>query len=187
MKKVFFLTLALFFISQSFAQSSFEPQVRATFDAGVDHDKNLSFGADFVAGYRIKPNIRIGAGVGISYVNLLYEDAHISSSLVFHDKYKESAAYVPVFADAKFNLTSDKVSPFINIDLGYSIFIPCSDYAKNNKLGFFAAPAFGCDFNVGEGELFVQVGYKYQVRKCDLWTNTKGDYNQITVGVGYQF
>lgn len=187
MKKFLFLSLALLFFSQSFAQSKFEPQVRATFDAGVDHDKNLSFGADFVAGYRISPNIRIGAGAGISYVNLLYEDAHFSSSMIFHDKYKESAAYVPIFTDAKFNFTSGTVSPFFNLDLGYSIFIPCSDYAKENKLGFFASPSFGCDFNIGSGELFVQVGYKYQVRKCNLWTDTKGDYNQITVGVGYQF
>ena len=50
----------------------FEPQIRVTGDIGVDSYKNNSFGADFVAGYRVTDMFRIGAGVGISYVDLLF-------------------------------------------------------------------------------------------------------------------
>ena len=163
-----------------------EPQVRVTGDIGVDSYKNNSFGADFVAGYRVTDMFRIGAGVGISYVDILFEDAHFIGNH-WYDKYKESAAYVPVFVDAKLNFTSGKISPYVNLDLGYAVYIPFSDYAKKNQLGFFVQPAFGVDFNIGNGVLFVQAGYKYQMRKCDHWVDTNGNYSQVSLAVGYQF
>ena len=164
----------------------FEPQVRVAGDIGIDSYKNNSFGADFVAGYRVTEMFRIGLGVGISYVDLLFEDGQFIRSH-WYDKYKESAAYIPIFVDGKLNFTSDKISPYVNLGLGYAAYIPFSDYAKKNKLGFFAQPAFGVDFNTGKGALFVQVGYKYQMRNCDHWVNTNGNYSQVSLAIGYQF
>lgn len=180
MKKTIFIILLSFCFCNIYAQGHFEPQVRVTFDAGVDFNKNLSFGADFVAGYRLNPKVRLGAGVGISYIDLNYQPVSLSTS-----KYKESAAYVPVFADVKFNFNENKYSPFFIFDLGYSIFIPFSKFAEENKLGLYFAPAIGCDFNFGSGIMFAQVGYKYQMR--DYKDFKSPNYNQVTVGIGYQF
>lgn len=164
----------------------FEPQVKVTGNIGVDSYKNNSFGADFVAGYRVTDMFRVGIGVGISYVDLFFEDGHFIENH-WYGTYKESAAYVPVFVDCKLNLTSGKISPHVNLDLGYAAYIPFSGYAKKNQLGFFVQPAFGVDFNLGKGALFVQVGYKYQMRKCDYWVNTNGNYSQVSLAIGYQF
>lgn len=182
------LVLSIVLAVSSFASNAqgFEPQVRVTGDVGVDSYKNNSFGIDFVAGYRITDKFRLGAGVGVSYVDLLFEDAGFVGSH-FYGKYKESAAYVPVFVDGKLNFTDGKISPYINLDMGYAIYIPCSDYAKENTLGFFVQPAFGVDFKLGKGAIFVQAGYKYQMRKCDHWVDTNGNYSQVSFAVGYQF
>jgi len=65
MKKVLLLLIAVAFCSAIFAQNTenmsgesnwktkgFEPQIRISFDEGIDYQKNFSFGADFVASYR---------------------------------------------------------------------------------------------------------------------------------------
>ena len=92
-----------------------------------------------------------------------------------------------MFVDGKLNFISGKISPYVNLDLGYTAYMPFSDYAKENKLGFFVQPALGVDFNIGKGALFVQVGYKYQMRKCDHWVDTNGNYSQVSLAIGYQF
>lgn len=186
MKKLFlFLTLILSMSSLASAKG-FEPQIRITGDIGVDSYKNNSFGADFVAGYRVNDIFRIGIGTGISYVDLLFEDAHFIGNH-WYGKYKESAAYVPIFIDGKMNFTNARISPFVNLNLGYAAYIPFSDYAKENKLGFFVQPALGVDFSVGKGVIFAQIGYKYQFRTCDHWIDTNGNYSQISLAIGYQF
>lgn len=182
-KLLLLLALVMPMIGQA---EGFEPQIRVTGDIGVDSYKNTSFGVDFVAGFRTSDLIRIGAGAGISYVDLLFEDAHFIGNHYF-DKYKENAAYIPIFIDGKFNFIKSKISPFVNLDLGYAVYVPFSEYAKKNSLGFFVQPAFGVDFNIGKGDLFVQVGYKYQMRKCEHWADTNGNYSQTSFAIGYQF
>ena len=162
----------------------FEPQVKVNYSHGVDDYKNLSFGGEFLAGFRLNPTIRLGIGVGISYCDLLYEDAYYDSNThSYYDEYKESGAYVPLFINGKFNFSEGSISPYFAADLGYSFFIPGSDYAKENKLGLFAKPTFGVDFDLGKGDIFVEVNYNYQVRKFYDDCN----YSQIGLSVGYQF
>lgn len=186
MKKILIILTLLLSIPTLALAKGFEPQIRVTGDIGIDSYKNNSFGADFVAGYRVTDMFRAGVGVGISYVDLLFEDAQFIGNH-WHEKYKESAAYVPIFIDGKMNFTNGKISPYINLNLGYAAYIPFSDYAKENKLGFFVQPAFGVDFKLGKGALFAQIGYKYQMRTCDHWVDTKGNYSQLSIAIGYQF
>ncbi len=178
MKKLF-LVLAL--IAGSFSAvgaQGFEPQVKVNGMLGIDTYKNHSFGAEFLAGYRFNPQVRVGLGAGIDYCNLKYEGAS-----KYRSEYKESAAYVPVFANGKFNFIDNNVSPYFSADVGYAIFIPGSGYAEDNKLGMFFKPAFGVDFSMGKGALFVEVCYNYQMRDF----NGTRNYNQIGLAVGYQF
>ncbi len=200
MKKLFSITLfGVLFVFSTYAQDSwekkgFEPQIRVTFDEGIDNFDNFSFGADFLAGYRFNEIVCIGAGVGLNYIDLRYEQAGWNSSLERYDSgYKESAMSFPVFANVKVNFTKTKISPFINVDLGYTAFLPFSKYAQHNKLGFLMRPAFGVDFHFCKWSLFLEIAYKYQQRQADdsyyTLSSVKfdGGYSQLSQSIGFQF
>lgn len=177
LKKFLFIITSLLCTTFASAQK-IESQIQITGEIGVDTYKSNSFGLDGILGVRVFDQFRLGAGLGISYIDLFYDS---------YDGYRENAAYVPVFANAKYNLNKGKVSPFLNLDLGYSLYVPFSDYAKRNSLGCFINPSFGIDFKIDEGAIFVQAGYKYQCRKFELWVDPNGNYSQATISVGYQF
>ena len=185
MKKVI-LTLLVGLVTLCTSAQGFEPEIRVGYDLGVDTYKNTSFGGKFTAGYRFNPMFRFGAGVGMDYVDLFYENAHFTK-YDYRKKYYESAMSVPLFLNAKVNFTDNRVSPFFATDFGYNIFIPCSDYAEHNSLGIFVAPSFGIDIRAGRGAFIIQVGYKYQARDFDGWAKTNGNYSQVTFSTGYQF
>jgi hypothetical protein len=58
MKKILFILVAVLTTAMCFAQSKFEPQIKVVYDLGIDDDKNQSFGAEFLAGYRFNENFR---------------------------------------------------------------------------------------------------------------------------------
>ena len=185
MKKI--LVIALIFMPMlAKAQTGFEPQLKVSYELGLDEDKNQSFGGEFVAGYRLSDDFRLGLGVGIYWCKHLYENAHYNSLINrFSDEYRETASYIPIFANGKYNfVTTSDWRPYLSVDLGYAIFNSASKYADNNKLGVFAKPAFGVDYCIGKGALFIEVGYKYQDRK---FQEEKMGYSQLTMSVGYQF
>lgn len=177
MKKIIFL-LAMISACLSVSAQRFEPQLKVTGEFGVDDYKNTSLGVDFVAGYRFNDTFRAGLGTGISYCNHYYTD-----------DYKESAAYVPIFLNGKVNFLKSGISPYLNLDLGMPIFIPFSDYAKNQSFGLFVRPAFGVDFPLSnKGKIFIELGFKFQKRELQLLgLKSKANYNQISCAVGYSF
>ena len=182
-----FLILTLVFIPMLvYAQNKFEPQLKVSYELGIDKDKNQSFGGEFLAGYRMSDDFRLGVGTGIYWCELLYEDAHYNSSIHYYSKeYRETASYIPIFLNGKYNIISTgDWRPYIAIDFGYAIFNSASKYADNNKLGIYTKPAFGVDYSIGKGSLFMEVGYKYQDRKIH---DTKMGYSQLTMSIGYQF
>lgn len=105
MKKVIlFLFVAMLATSMCFAQSKFEPQIKVGYDLGIDDDKNQSFGAEFLAGYRFNENFRLGVGTGVSWCKHLYEKAGLNSITdKYYKDYKETALYLPLFVNGKFN------------------------------------------------------------------------------------
>ena len=73
------------------------------------------------------------------------------------------------------------------MSIGYSFFVPYSDYAKKNKLSFMANPHVGVEFPMGKGALILEAGYKYQVRTNDYFVNSNMNYSQATIAIGYKF
>lgn len=185
-KLLFFLLFVIPTFSFAQKEKGFEGEVRTAFELGIDNYKNHSFGAQFVAGYRVNPNLRIGGGTGISWCKHLYVDSHYIG-YYYYDEYREAAAYIPIFANAKVNFTKEGISPFFDVDFGYTIYLPFSEYAESNKLGVFIRPSFGIDVPISKGNLNFEIGYKYQIRTCDNWSDPNGNYSQITFGVGYSF
>ena len=157
MKKVVIVSLLFTFwgLSQSFAQ--FSPIVKLNTEVAIDGSKNFCFGGQFIAGYRINENLIIGAGTGISYTDLLFYPS-FSIGLHYYKEYKETGAYVPLFATAKYNFTKEGISPYVSLD-----------------------------FPISKGSIGVELGYKYQTMNNSELTDSKMDYNQLTIGVAYNF
>lgn len=183
MRKFLLLAFTAMLYVSSFAQDKgFESNVKVRFDAGIDSYKNHAFGAEYIGGYRFNPQIKIGVGAGVSWVNQTYDCTP--------NDYKEDAVFVPIFLNGKFNFIDGSVSPFFNINVGYSLFVPCSKYAEINHHSVFINPSFGIDVPLDKGAMTFEIGYKYQMRKVDgnALTN-EGDcnYSQIEISLGYQF
>ena len=171
---------------EEFDLKGFEPHIRISFDEGIDLFKNFSFGLDLLAAYRFNEHFRIGAGVGLNYVNLFYEKSGWIGDYHF-DEYYESAIGIPIFANIKANFLKTKVSPYLGFDIGYNVFVPFSKYAKSNKLGLFFKPTFGCDIRFDKCALFIELAYRYQKRECSIVPYENASYSQITQCIGFQF
>lgn len=169
MKKIILSTVMAALFLPMFAQSKFEPEIKVNVEVGIDDGKSFSTGGTFIAGYNLTSKFRLGVGVGFSYIDLLYAD-----------KYREASAYVPVFIDAKYKFVDEGIAPYVGGSVGYSVFVPYSDYVKNEKLGFMSYPHFGVEFPLKSGALILEAGYKYQAR-------SSLDYSQTVLAVGYRF
>lgn len=190
MKKalIVFSAIALSCLNVDAQTKGFESNIKVRFDACIDGAKNHDFGAEYIAGYRFSPKAKLGVGTGISWVNQLYEEY----SVIYKGKhdYYETAAFVPLFLNGKFNFLSGGVSPYFNLNAGYTAFIPFSDYAKYNHLSAFVNPSFGIDIPLSKGAVTMELGYKYQVRKVDanaLCNMGSCNYSTFEVALGYQF
>lgn len=84
----------------------------------------------FVNGYRLNGYLYIGAGVGYEYLDGLYYSSHEYKNAIIgstnYDSY-DVRNLVQVFARAKANFTSNKISPFVSCDIGNTI-----DTGSNN-------------------------------------------------------
>jgi len=183
MKKLFsLLTLSMAFCL-GFAQK-IEPQIKVTYAYQPSNDKNISLGIETLVGIRIMPVLRVGGGIGIDYCDLKFRDSYYDKTLQRYVKeYRETAAFVPVFVNCKYNFIDHKVSPYVSADLGYSFFIAYSRYANDNKLGLYYKPSVGVDFKIGKGAIFVEANFNYQTREFHKNMN----YSQIGLSLGYHF
>ena len=164
----------------------FEPQVRVSFDEGIDKQANLKLGADFIASYRFNEFVRLGGGIGIDYLKLKFEESKTIGSKVYKAYYEEALA-IPVFANIKVDFMKTKVSPFFATDCGYSFFVPFSKYAKDNKLGFFIRPSIGVEIRFRKCSLSIDVAYKYQARDFENFLAEYGGYHQICESFAISF
>ena len=192
MKRILLVASLTLICAFTFAQEKdykikgFEPQIRLTFDEGIDYQRNFSFGADFLAAYRFNEIVRLGAGAGIKYINMKFEEPKYIGYKKY-DAYFEAAMTIPIFANVKVDFLKTKVSPYLSVDCGYNIFIPFSKYAQDNKLGFMVRPAFGVDIRFQKCVLFIEVAYKYQSRSFSNTLATYGSYHQISQAIGVSF
>ena len=164
----------------------FEPQIRFSFDEGVDYQKNYSFGLDVILAYRFNEIFRLGIGAGVDYVKMRFEEAKYIGNRKYK-AYDEGAMTIPVFANVKVDFLKRKVSPYLALDCGYNCFVPFSKYAKSNKLGFFIRPAFGIDIRFAKCTLGLELAYRYQARKFENILATYGGYNQLSQSISISF
>lgn len=96
-------------------------------------------------GYQINPHIFVGGGIGLSY----YKFDEIEGS----DENDGNLA-VPLFANARFNFGSGRVTPYVDAKLGYAV---------GDLQGLYASPAVGVRIGIkGKFAINVSTGYTAQ-------------------------
>lgn len=115
--------------------------------AGANH-----FEFTLTNGYQFNPSFFLGGGVGVhGYADI------------------EKAAFIPIFLDFRTYFTERPVAPFLNLNVGYSVFV-CSSNSPFSGYGFrgglYLAPALGLRFKLKQSyaidALSLSLGYSLQ-------------------------
>ena len=148
--------------------SLFRPHYEGGVDLGYSIDANSLDGTgrlnvSTTHGYRVIPELYIGAGLGFDY---------------YHDG---SVFGIPIFADLRGYFTRKAVKPFLNFRIGYSV---------GDIDGFCFSPSIGVnykmlDVNIGytyqQAELFFYDSYLESI--CYAY----GNIGAVTIKVGVRF
>lgn len=184
------------------AQVKFSPSIIAEYGFGETEKVENYYGVNFIAGIDVGKRWNVGLGVGYEISNELYSryytNVHINYGKVHsYDYYDEvfvgEIQRIPVFVRGKYRFLESKFSPYISLDLGAAITV--SGYGDENTL-LIVRPAFGVDFSLGRGSLFLQLGYrnlKYEyeyselTNKTNFKTQESGNCGMIELSAGYEF
>lgn len=117
-------------------------------------------------GYQFNPYLFAGVGFGVNY----YTDADLCN--------------IPIFANVRANLLNAKITPFVDVKIGYSVV---------DIEGFYFAPSVGCRFALTP-RMAINLGVGYTMQKADIYY-TYGDYyyndminsGAIDFKVGFEF
>lgn len=117
-------------------------------------------------GYQFNPYLFVGAGFGVNY----YTDAELCN--------------IPVFANLRANLLNAKITPFVDVKIGYSVV---------DIEGFYFAPSIGCRFGLTR-RMAINLGVGYAMQKAEIFY-TSGNYyyydminsGAIDFKVGFEF
>ena len=183
------LLLFLVTIVSSVCHAQFSPTIQAYFDFGVDRYKNKFYGVNFIADYAFIKKFKAGVGVGIGGADMLHYESSRGDS-------RDAATLLPIFADFQYKFNEDGISPYLNLDAGYTLALS----SNISHPGFFVLPAFGVSFPLSKGSINLQVGYKYQKFEYDwFWFSnattginayrsdsgkTKASCNEIELSIG---
>lgn len=116
---------------------------------------------DLINGYQFNPFLYAGFGTGIKYY--------------FHES--QFSSVIPMFADIRAHFTDYIISPFLAIDLGYSL----EETTKFHGLGFMINPSIGATFKTGR-TVAVNFGIGYLLQKYQ-----DGRVNSINLDLGFLF
>ena len=95
-------------------------------------------------GYQFNPYFYAGLGAAVHY---------------YHE---DDVVEVPIFADFRADILDQKISPFIDLKLGYTV---------HENTGFYMSPTVGCRFGLGENvALNVGIGYTMQKMEVNYFT-----------------
>jgi hypothetical protein len=167
MKKIIaMLCLVAITTGSIFAQKGYEKSIELGASVGVGDYSNNTFGISMINGYRFSQYLFAGAGVGFGYSNAL-NGVSIKDGIT--TEYRTDAYLIPIFANVKANLSAGKVSPFIQLNAGYTFDV--NQYLKDAP-GFMVEPAFGVDFKMNDKKAFYLIaGFNLQHSKYSFNRN----------------
>lgn len=174
MKKVIFLLIAACVFTVAKAQEMKQFSFATTVGTGIAMSRPSStpFSWQILGYYNITPRWAVGAGTGVS----VYEKA-----------------LIPLFADARFNLTKPrKFTPYLECGVGYSFAMD-----KNSIGGFFLNPSVGVQWAIG-GTNRLQLALGYESQSLQRLKKAESQYagvefqeslvhSSISVKIGFMF
>lgn len=105
--------------------------------------KGCGFDVTYTLGYQFNPHFFVGIGVGYNHGELEKPDSHK------FDSYEVSLRSVPIFAQARWYMTHTKVSPFLDMKLGY--YVSCYntfEYESNHSSYYYGGYSSDHEFNI---------------------------------------
>lgn len=181
------------FSSNVYAQKGYQKSIEVGASIGVGDYSNNTFGIAMINGCRFNNYLFAGVGVGFGYSNAL-NGVNIKYGTT---EYRTDAYLIPVFANIKANLTTGKVSPFFQLNIGYTFDV--NQYLRDAP-GFMIEPAFGVDFNLDTKKaIYVLAGFNLQHSEYSFTRNagtttdnwditTKSEMlKAISLRVGFKF
>lgn len=155
MKKCFFIILSFLFSTVVNAQ---EKKWNHILEGGIitygPGTKDLGFSFRTIHGYKVYPNLKVGAGSGFEKFILDNDDDH---------------KLVPIFLQAKYDLASSKKSNFFGaFDIGYAVNLGKEKKSTFEKSdydgGILLSPQLGLkrNFKNAKQGMYLLLGYKIQ-------------------------
>lgn len=184
---LFALLLSLDIMAQNAASNCYRGFVDVGYSAGIGDYKFGHIEVNTSHGYQFNPYIFLGAGVGFHFASE-YKTSDMDIPLDVRD----SKVDIPVFANAHFNFTKKKVSPFVDIKGGTYV---------NNNGGAYISASVGCRFSINSKQAVdLSLGYaseKLEFETFDSFTSrynldytrepTKYATEALTLRVGFEF
>lgn len=171
MKKL--ILSAILALTACFSSQAVEPGYRGFVDYGFfigtgDFDGSTLNEISTTHGYQIMPQLFVGGGVGIQFYK-------------FEDAGDDIHYNLPIFADVRWDILENKVTPFVDVKGGYSV--------AGEFTGAYVNPSIGCrialgdklGLNLGVGYTFMKTGYEYTYSGKDL--NMTG----VNIRLGFDF
>lgn len=158
MKKiVFFLTISLFTVLCNAQSYKGFIEGGRTFFTGLQGSEYHT--TDFMTTHGVQFNrLFVGAGAGV--------------------RWGDATSWLAVYANARYNLTSRKVTPFVDAKVGYTFI---------DMKGFYTCPGVGVSWDFCRfTSIYFKVGYTYNPMKYgDGYYDP--DMNGVTVMAGFSF
>ena len=122
-------------------------------------------------GFFFSPYMFVGLGVGLHVYTGYNEDNNYYS-------YEKETIEIPIFAHIRSHFIDAKVSPFVDIKLGYSVY---------DITGTYFSPSLGCRFAKGSRSAFwISLGYTVQYIDKSYF-NTSANSQAFSMKVGWDF
>ena len=123
-----------------------------TVGLGYDYGGRVAFFTSH--GVQILPQLYVGGGVGVNY---------------FYDL---DGVSIPLFVDVRTDLKKAKISPFVDLKLGYSV---------ADIKGFYLSPTIGCRFNR------FSLGLSYEMQKFDFYGYSLTNLDGLSIKLSFEF
>ena len=121
-------------------------------------------------GILFTPYLFLGLGVGLHFYTGYNDDGNYYS-------YDKMVTEIPVFMHLRSHFIDQKVSPFVDVKLGYTVY---------EVTGTYFAPAVGCRFAKGSRSAFwLSIGYTIQ--NIDEYQDMSASSNAISMKIGWDF
>lgn len=204
-RTILILVILLSVVTGVNAQSKgYQKSIELNGAVALDKNSKYSFGAAMVNGYRFNNYFYLAGVAGYKSMESLYMTSsdYIGSTYKGYDRSYDSRNLIQLSIRAKANLSKSNISPFLQIDLGYSFDLNSNKEAGMAN-GFLVEPGIGVDFQLlnSKNAIYFLISYNIHqatYREFDLnpdhltSATTGGVMNKTAIGqleftLGFKF